>query len=279
MAVDPWLRLLDAAQASRRGWLALLKRYGEAAGVLELAEAALARAGIDESSRARLRANDAERLEPARRWLAAAGHRLVGWGTPDYPPLLAELDDAPLALWVAGDSLELLAAPQLAIVGSRHPTRGGVDTAESFAKYLSERGVTITSGLATGIDAASHRGALRGCAGTVAVQGCGLDRIYPRRQRRSGPRDRGEGPAGVRAHAGHTAASTALPAAQPHHCRALARHARRRGHAAQRLVDHRTTRGRVRTRGVRRSGLDSQPTRPRLPSAAAPRRDARRGCQ
>ena len=89
------------------------------------------------------------------------------------------MSDAPLALWVHGRDLELLDAPQIAIVGSRNPTHNGRDTAEQFARYLSERGLTITSGLATGIDAASHEGALDGSASTVAVLGCGLDQVYP----------------------------------------------------------------------------------------------------
>jgi DNA processing protein len=76
--------------------------------------------------------------------------------------------------------MDLLGAPQLAIVGSRNPTGGGRETAEQFARYLSERGLTITSGLAVGIDGASHRGALDGVGATVAVLGSGIDVIFPR---------------------------------------------------------------------------------------------------
>lgn len=93
--------------------------------------------------------------------------------------MLRAIPDPPLALWVEGCDLTRLSAPQLAVVGSRNPTRGGRETAEQFARYLSERGVTITSGLATGIDAASHTGGLAGGAGTIAVLGSGVDTIYP----------------------------------------------------------------------------------------------------
>jgi DNA processing protein len=104
----------------------------------------------------------------------------VTYGDEHYPPLLAQLADAPLALWVEGENVALLSGAQLAIVGSRSPTRGGRDNAEQFARYLAERGLTITSGLAIGIDGASHRGAVAEISGTIAVLGGGLDSIYPR---------------------------------------------------------------------------------------------------
>src|SRR5690349_13086774 len=78
----------------------------------------------------------------------------------------------------------LLAAPQLAIVGSRSPTADGKETAEQFSRYLAQRGLTITSGLATGIDGASHRGAVAAVGGTIAVLGSGLDVIFPREHAR-----------------------------------------------------------------------------------------------
>jgi DNA processing protein len=103
----------------------------------------------------------------------------VTWGSADYPPLLAAIPDAPLVLFVEG-SAAALSLPQLAMVGSRNPTHLGRETAEQFAGHLAGIGLAITSGLALGIDAASHRGALRGGGWTVAVLGCGLDTIYPR---------------------------------------------------------------------------------------------------
>jgi DNA processing protein len=104
----------------------------------------------------------------------------VTFGSREYPQRLAEIPDAPLALWVEGAKLALLWAPQLAIVGSRSPTADGKETAVAFARYLAQRGLTITSGLATGIDGASHRGAVAAAGGTIAVLGGGLDAIFPR---------------------------------------------------------------------------------------------------
>ena len=114
------------------------------------------------------------------RWLQAAPNRsLVTWGSAEYPPLLAQIPDAPLVLYVEGDATALC-LPQLAIVGSRNPTALGRDTATQFALHLAQAGLAITSGLALGIDAAAHRGALNAGARTVAVVGRGLDAVYPR---------------------------------------------------------------------------------------------------
>jgi DNA processing protein len=98
---------------------------------------------------------------------------------PDYPPLLREIARPPGVLYVRG-AVRALSLPQLAVVGSRNATPGGTETAASFARYLAERGFCITSGLAEGIDAAAHRGALEGGGITVAVAGTGPDVVYPR---------------------------------------------------------------------------------------------------
>ncbi|HEY0683515.1 MAG TPA: DNA-processing protein DprA [Steroidobacter sp.] len=113
------------------------------------------------------------------RWLERPGHHFIPSGSPRYPALLAELSDAPAALLVRGDP-DLLSLPQLAIVGSRNPTRAGLDNARQFAAHLTRAGFAITSGLAIGIDAAAHRGALESGGRTVAVCGTGLDIAYPR---------------------------------------------------------------------------------------------------
>ncbi len=99
-------------------------------------------------------------------------------GSAGYPELLASIDDAPILLSARGN-VALLKDPQLAIVGSRHASKQGVNIAKDFAQHLSNQGLTITSGLALGIDAAAHQGGLQGLGKTVAVIGTGLDRIYP----------------------------------------------------------------------------------------------------
>ncbi|MDX1507228.1 MAG: DNA-processing protein DprA [Woeseiaceae bacterium] len=107
----------------------------------------------------------------------------VAHGEPGYPQLLAEASGAPLLLYVKG-SVDALHLPAIAIVGSRNPTDGGERNAYEFAKYLAGCGFCIVSGLATGIDAAAHRGALDAPGTTVAVLGHGIDHVYPKRNRK-----------------------------------------------------------------------------------------------
>ena len=126
---------------------------------------------LDDAHRARIEA-----------WRLLAGNDIVTWADADYPPRLRELGDAPLALYIHGNRA-LLTSPQLAIVGSRNPTPGGSEIAQAFAGALAVSGLTIVSGLALGIDAAAHRGALAATGATIAVMGTGLDRVYPARHR------------------------------------------------------------------------------------------------
>ncbi|MFM1892048.1 MAG: hypothetical protein RLZ44_1125 [Pseudomonadota bacterium] len=125
-----------------------------------------------------LRQPDWAQIDQDLTWLAAPEHHLVPIGSAAYPPLLRETPDPPLALFVLGDP-ELLALPQIAMVGSRNPSSGGRRTAHDFAAHFAARGLTVTSGLASGIDGACHQGALDGGGLTLAVTGTGLDRVYP----------------------------------------------------------------------------------------------------
>ena len=97
-----------------------------------------------------------------------------------YPALLREIADPPITLYVRGAWAEALDAPCVGIVGSRRCSTYGQNTASLLARELASRGVTIVSGLARGIDAAAHRGALEGGGRTVAVLGTGVDEVYPR---------------------------------------------------------------------------------------------------
>jgi DNA processing protein len=99
-----------------------------------------------------------------------------------YPSLLREIPDPPPLLFVRGDA-SLLGHPQLALVGSRNPTAGGRQTATDFARQIAQCGLVVTSGMALGIDAASHLGALAGGGWTIAVAGTGPDLVYPARHR------------------------------------------------------------------------------------------------
>jgi DNA processing protein len=164
---------------------------------LELVEhadgAALARFGLATAARHWLSSPDLARVAADEAWLDTSGAALLPATSADYPRLLALLPDAPAVLYVRGQ-VSVLCEPQIAIVGSRNPTAGGRDTARSFAAQFARAGLGITSGLALGIDTASHQGALDAGGFTIAVLGCGLDRIYPAENR--GLADRLAGAAG-----------------------------------------------------------------------------------
>jgi DNA processing protein len=110
------------------------------------------------------------------------GVQIIDILDPAYPPLLREIFDPPIVLYIRGKNWNV-DLPQLAIVGTRRPTGYGINCAERLAEDLAARGLAITSGLARGLDAAAHRGALRGGT-TYAVFGSGLDFVYPKENRR-----------------------------------------------------------------------------------------------
>lgn len=117
----------------------------------------------------------------AQAWLSGDGRYLLGWLDARYPPLLREAPQPPAALFVEGEPA-LLQHPGVAIVGSRRPTAAGAEHAAQFAASLAGSGLAVVSGLAAGIDAAAHRGALVHPPGlTVAVLGTGPDLAYPAR--------------------------------------------------------------------------------------------------
>ena len=175
----PWLTLARAGSL-HAGHLA---RAGMASvsplGLLRETRAALAALGLGDKTVTALANPDPRGLADDEHWLQGPNRRLVAWGSPDYPPLLAGIADAPLVLFVDGDC-SALSLPQLAIVGSRNPTMLGRDTAAQLARQVVAAGLAVTSGLALGIDAAGHRGALQAGGVTVAVLACGLDQVYPR---------------------------------------------------------------------------------------------------
>ena len=178
-----------------RGWLALVRApaLGPAT-FLRLRDAGLdlvaivgtrdlpVGTGLSAALRGYLVSPDWAGVESDLAWLDQAGHHLVTLDDDHYPPLLREITDPPLALFVCGDPAALT-LPQLAIVGSRNPTEGGRRTARAFAGELAATGLAVTSGLALGIDAAAHEGALGADGVTVAVAGTGPDRVYPARHR------------------------------------------------------------------------------------------------
>jgi DNA processing protein len=114
----------------------------------------------------------------------AFGCRLLTWDEPEYPSRLREIYDPPPLLYVLGN-VELLSRHHISIVGARRPTPYGNQMAERLARDLAERGLVISSGLARGIDACAHRGALASSTGmTIGVLGCGIDVIYPKENKK-----------------------------------------------------------------------------------------------
>lgn len=174
-----WLKLLRLPGVRPPVVASLIKSLGSVAGIATATPQQLLAAGVNKAAVARLGSLRDEDLAPGLAWLAQPGHHFLNLYAEHYPPLLRQTDAAPLGLFVSGDP-RCLSEPQLAMVGSRNPSAGGRATAENFARHLVGCGLVITSGLAAGIDAASHRGALAGGGKTIAVCGTGLDRIYPR---------------------------------------------------------------------------------------------------
>lgn len=164
MSLLSWLTLLRAPGLHAAALRPLLDRFGSVDAIDWLQS---------------LRERHAAAIDAELRWLEHDAHHFIPFGSAAYPPLLAEVSDAPIGLFVRGDPAAL-SLPQLAIVGSRNPTAGGRDNATSFAAHLARCGLAITSGMAIGIDAAAHQGALATEGGvTVAVCGTGLDIDYP----------------------------------------------------------------------------------------------------
>lgn len=159
----------------------LLTKFGSPAQVFAASRLALERAGLKPETIQELQ--DSEILGQAEaeiERLEKLGARLLTLEDKEYPPLLREIHDPPIALYVRGDLNKALERPCLAIVGARRCSTYGINSAQSLARDLVEQGLTIVSGMARGIDAAAHRGALEGGGLTIAVVGTGLETTYPK---------------------------------------------------------------------------------------------------
>jgi DNA processing protein len=179
---EAWFRLLQTPQLGPVQARRLLATFGSPDAVLGAPAGAL-RQIVPEALATAIAGpapeSFSERLQRAHAWLAGDARRCaLTLGDADYPARLLQITDPPLLLYLDGEAANLH-APSLAIVGSRHPTPQGEDNAREFASALSRLGWVVVSGLALGIDAAAHEGAMLGGSGTVAVLGCGLDQAYP----------------------------------------------------------------------------------------------------
>ncbi|MGE7993129.1 DNA-processing protein DprA [Pseudomonas sp. NPDC089554] len=178
------LRLHRLPEVGLRRFRTLVEAFGSASSALAAPASAWRSLGLPAASaEARRHPEVRDGASAAMAWLEHPGQHLLMWDSPGYPALLAEIDDAPPLLFVAGNPL-LLERPQLAIVGSRRATPPALDTAGAFARCLCRAGFTITSGLAVGIDGAAHRAVLEAGGDTIGVLGTGLEKFYPQRHRR-----------------------------------------------------------------------------------------------
>lgn len=178
---DPTPYLLALACVPRLGPATLtrfLARFGTPQAVWEASTEALRSVSpsvTEAIAEARRRIRPEALVEQASR----AGCAVTTIGAPDYPPVLAEVVTAPIALYVRGDLTALSDAPTVAVVGTRRASAYGLRVTEMMAEGLARAGVTVVSGMARGIDDAAHRRTLSVGGRTVAVLGCGADVCYP----------------------------------------------------------------------------------------------------
>jgi DNA processing protein len=206
--LEAWLILLRTPGVGPAALRDLIGRHGNIEAALAAARRGELTRAPDEDGRAWLRTPDPATIAADLAWLAAPQHALLTCDGDDFPSLLNEPPAAPAALFVAGDS-SLLWRPQVAIVGSRNASQGGLATAAAFARALAAAGFVVTSGLAEGIDGAAHAAALDSGGTTVAVLGTGPDLVYPPRHRELAARIRTQGalvsefPPGTPGHPAH----------------------------------------------------------------------------
>jgi len=172
-----WLALLHAPGIGSVNYSLLLDRTGEPKQLFKTP----GKWDLKPSLIEYLRNPDWKSVETDLRWAEQPNSHLITLSHPLYPPLLQETHNPPPILFVKGDP-EILSTPQLAMVGSRNPSASGKETAREFAFHLAGAGITITSGLAIGIDGVCHQGAMEADGLTIAVAGTGLDRVYPSSQ-------------------------------------------------------------------------------------------------
>lgn len=163
--------------------MGLVRHFGSAQAIHDASPQALRRvAGIGAKTIALLQQPPEWREVQDQLWRATqAQAQLVSCWSSNYPSLLREIDDPPLQLWTRGNLTQ--EAPRIAVVGTRRPTAQGQRFARAIAAKLAQRGIVVVSGLAYGIDAAAHLGALEAGGETIAVLGSGVDRIYPHAHR------------------------------------------------------------------------------------------------
>ncbi len=182
-----WLALNMTPGIGPRAAAKLLERFGSAAAVYRATRAELEQLRLPPESVDSIIAHDLHgRAEAELKKIRQIGADVLIVDDGVYPQLLREIYDPPIVLYVKGAWTECLDQPCVAIVGSRKCSTYGVNAAMLLARDLAQRGVTIVSGFARGIDAAAHRGELEAGGRTVAVLGTGIEEHYPRDHKRLG---------------------------------------------------------------------------------------------
>ena len=171
-----WLRLIRTENIGPITFYQLLQRYGSATAALEALPELAKRGGRSRTLRIPTRADALKEMAAVER----AGARLIAWGEPDYPPALAAVEDAPPLLSARGN-LPLATRRAVAIVGARNASANGKRFARDIAVQLGGHEIAVVSGVARGIDAAAHEGALD--TGTIGVLATGIDQVYPEENR------------------------------------------------------------------------------------------------
>jgi DNA processing protein len=184
-ALIDWIALSFIVGVGSRTAAALIERFGSPTLIFASSTRSLEASGLNRESvdalksfesreKARLQIDEIRRL----------GAEAITLAHKEYPKLLRETYDPPIVIYCLGNLVNAVNQPAIAIVGSRRCSSYGRNVAEKLSRELAERGITIISGLARGIDSAAHRGALEGGGLTIGVMGTGLDAVYPKENRR-----------------------------------------------------------------------------------------------
>src|SRR5690554_6041121 len=176
--IKAWLHLYRAPGLGYVGLSRLLEYFGQVDTILRQSKFP-AELQVPASAKQYLKQCSDDDLKPVLSWLDKPDNHIIPFNDAVYPPQLKATDDPPVLLFVKG-RIEALLMPQLAVVGSRRASQGGLDNSRSFCYDLAKKNWVITSGLAAGIDAAAHQAALDAGGLTVAVMGTGINAIYPK---------------------------------------------------------------------------------------------------
>ncbi|WP_157314068.1 DNA-processing protein DprA [Chitinibacter sp. GC72] len=176
-----WLRLSLVNGLGARGQIQLLRALGEPAAIFAASKNRLAQyvsPVVAEAIHAAANQIPQAQIDLTLDWLSKEGHVILTLADESYPKKLLNLPDPPALIYAKGH-LALLERAALSVVGSRNASMQGLQNAQAFAQHLSTQGICIISGLASGIDAAAHRGGLSAAGSSIAIVGTGLDRVYP----------------------------------------------------------------------------------------------------